>query len=223
MRLPVCALFLLTASRLFGTAVASVTCGPITETNYGASFASAFCSSASATVSLGAVNVSQSGGRASASIAADYTLLVTGGTGQGTFRMVTTKSLNTDPTDEGYVDITLGNARYYRDNSGLVFDFGGTFTYGVPQDGAFMMSAGVASFTTGFPPHGGAVSASFSGVQIFQDSILVPDAVVTLQLSQYTPEPSFSVAVGLLTLVFAARAWQSRRFFPVATNRPAAI
>ncbi len=230
MRSPLCALFLLMASRLLGTSTAgaSVTCGvplnPVNSSNTGEFSAAASCGppnlvSASAVISglSASASVIQLGGWASASIEADYTLLVTGGVGLGIFGAFIDGSLTADSADEGFFDVKFGGTELYRDSTGgFVNKVYGSFTYNVPQT----LHLSIFTIVAGYPPGTarlGMASASFDGLEVVQETGVFPPgvfeppvdgAIVSLVQvpgpSFAVPEPSFAGTVGFCLLVLAA-------------------
>jgi hypothetical protein len=220
MRLPFCALFLLTASRVLATAMASAYCGSTSQIDNGSfpegpAFAGASCTapgslSASASVFLNgptgaSISLFQFGSYARASASDTYVLYVTGGSGIGTYHLLASESLNADVTDEGYVDVKLGGTEFALDNTGnSKLNFYGTFTYGIPQIMPFEITASVAAFPFGIH-RAGVASAFFNGIEILDSNnpnALSADAVVSLQRA---PEPSFAFATALCLLAFTAR------------------
>jgi hypothetical protein len=150
-----------------------------------------------------------------ASAQEDFTLLVTGGTGTGTYMMLAHGSYAGDAADTETYDVSFGDARIYGSPAGSSTQLFGTFTYGVPQPMNLSIGVGVdARWPAGVEY---SASASFNGIVIVQDSVSrtpVPDAAVSLQLIselsssplllQGAPEPSLSMAAGLCLLAFAA-------------------
>jgi len=126
MRLPLLALFLI-SSRLFADAVALADCGNTVVTDSDTGGANAFCSTqntfASSSVIFGPgsghIQVFQAGARGEASATAIAVLLITGGTGIGTYKLLATGKPNADEADLGYVNVQLGDTRYYRDDTGF--------------------------------------------------------------------------------------------------------
>jgi hypothetical protein len=219
MRLPLLALFLI-SSRLFADAFASALCDGTLVTNSGGFSTSASCNGLSSSSASAQVGPSGRGASASAMMftgaqfptvqytganaAEDLVLLVSGGTGTGTYMMLAQGSRAGDPADTEYYLVTFGDAKIYGDATILPYSqLFGTFTYGVQQ----VVRLSIAVMLDARRPAGGQYSAdaSFSGIVIVQDSTSrtpVPDAVVSLQR---TPEPSFSIAVGLCLLALAVR------------------
>jgi hypothetical protein len=124
---------------------------------------------AQATTSLfgssASVAVSQSAAVASASVQADYTLFVTGGSGTGMYKLSANGSKTADYVDEGYFNVTLGSTQLYADSGSYrVTNLYGYFTYGVADDLPFTMRAAVGE--SAGDRRSGSAWANFYGISI---------------------------------------------------------
>jgi len=220
MRLPPCALFLLMSSRLFATstATASVNCGSSPLTNTGEVSVQASCMGppglAIASTSIGSASpfstaafpgytasVTAITAHATATLDIDLSMLITGGTGPGTWSAVFVDRLMVDPVDTGYYLTNFGPAQHYMDSSGLQSGNAiGSFTYGVPQILHLSLLAVVRLDTLSV--RSGTAASSLAGVQVVDAQYQVVTGPV-ISISE-VPEPSFSVAIGLSWLALAA-------------------
>jgi hypothetical protein len=209
--------FLLMASRLFASAIAVAFCGegggesysqfPVTSSQSGDSATSAavscplvpkpgYVSTATAQSNAilqsgsASVSASQSAAYAMASLQADYTLLVTGGTGVGKFELLATDVYVHDYVDTADYDIEFGGTQLSNHTDGFggwyaVANLYGTFTSGVPEVLPLTMRVRVAEY--GADRRSGNASVNFTGVSIVnEDNGPNLDALASLQL---IPEP----------------------------------
>jgi len=134
---------------------------------------------------------------ASASAQEDFTLLVTGGAGTGTYMMLAYGSYAGDAADTETYGVSFGDARIYGYPGVSSSQLFGTFTYGVPQTVQLMIAATVDARRPAGVDY--SATANFNGIVIVQDSVSrtpVPDAAVSLQLISPPSSPAASLQGG---------------------------
>ena len=138
----------------------------------------------------------------------DLSLLITGGTGTGLWKVIPASRLSSDPADTGYYDTRFGPTRNYMDSSGQ-FEGGSevTFTYGAPQIFHLSLLAGILIDRPSVRFES-AVS-SFAGVQVRgTDGSFITGPVISIS---EVPEPSLASVVGLCLFAFAGCGAKTKR------------
>lgn len=142
---------------------------------------------------------------AGASSLEDVTVLITGGIGPGTFRLIGSGSAGGDAAALPYwhvnADYSGGQLRINNDPTDATASPYGSFTYGVPQ----IIRVGIVADFQDIQPDAlnASVSAAYSGIEVVNspdDPTVVPGAIISLTSIIQTPEPSLGLAVGLCLL-----------------------
>lgn len=183
-------------------------------------FASESCSNRTSTATASAfvnsplsasANVPESDALARSGVFETYQLLVTGGSGPGTYMLLANGNLNVLKTDQADFQVLFGGAELVQGSNGsLISSLFGGFIYGVPQFVNLHVEVGVSYFPT-FAGRTASASAQFNGIEVVTGSVnpvLVANAVVSIT---QLPEPSLAWAVGLGLLGFVG--WRSRHLF----------
>lgn len=199
MRPILCAAFLLISTRLFADPMVGVGCSG--NGSSGVRSASVVCANGSGNILIfdggATATILTSTGNASAFGQADYVLLITGGTGPGSYFL---KS-NGNIIGDGAFELRLGPNDFSRDT----FDGGGTgigyepFVYGVPQ----LLHMSISAILDGTQGESGLSTISFNGAFIFDnnpDGSMTSHSTATFSLT-IVPEPSFAWVVGLFLLM----------------------